>query len=175
MTTVREAFFDVCRQAGMTTWFGNPGSTELRMLRDWPSDFRYVLGLQESSAVGTAAGYAIATGRPALASLHSAGGLGHALGAVFNAYRDRVPLVVLAGQQTRAMLPTQPFLSADEPASFPRPYVKWSRQPESAAAVPAALAEAVLVAGTPPRGPVFLSVPEDDWDEPASPVRLREV
>nr|WP_296069875.1 benzoylformate decarboxylase [uncultured Actinoplanes sp.] len=172
---VREAFLDVCRQAGMTTWFGNPGSTELRMLRDWPADFRYVLGLQESSAVGIAAGYAIATGRPALVSLHSAGGVGHALGAVFNAYRDRVPLVVIAGQQTRAMLPTQPFLSADEPASFPRPYVKWSRQPDSAAAVPTALAEAFLVASTPPRGPVFLSVPEDDWDEPASPVRLREV
>jgi benzoylformate decarboxylase len=159
----------------MTTWFGNPGSTELRMFRDWPADFRYVLGLQESSVVGTAAGYAIATGRPALVSLHSAGGVGHALGAVFNACRDRVPLVVMAGQQTRAMLPTQPFLSADDPADFPKPYVKWSRQPESAAAVPAALAEAFLIAGTPPRGPVFLSVPEDDWDEPAEPLQLREI
>jgi benzoylformate decarboxylase len=173
MTTVREAFLEVCRDAGLTTWFGNPGSTELRMLRDWPADFSYVLGVQEAAAVGTAAGYAIATGRAALVSLHSAGGVGHALGAVFNAYRDRVPLVVIAGQQTRAMLPTQPFLSADEPAAFPRPYVKWSRQPDTAAAVPAALAEAHRVAMTPPRGPVFLSVPEDDWDEPADPVPHR--
>ncbi|MFF2512964.1 hypothetical protein [Streptomyces sp. NPDC058086] len=37
----------------MTTVFGNPGSTELRMFRDWPDDFTYVLGLQESVAVGT--------------------------------------------------------------------------------------------------------------------------
>jgi len=175
MTTVREAFFDVCRQAGMTTWFGNPGSTELRMLRDWPDDFAYVLGLQEASAVGVAAGYAIATGRAQLVSLHSAGGVGHALGAVFNAYRDRVPLVGVAGQQTRAMLPTRPFLSADEPATFPRPYVKWSHQPESAAAVPGALAEAYRVAMLPPRGPVFLSVPEDDWDADAEPVPVRAV
>ncbi|MEU4421495.1 benzoylformate decarboxylase [Actinoplanes sp. NPDC024001] len=175
MTTVREAFFDVCRDAGLTTWFGNPGSTELRMLRDWPDDFDYVLALQEASAVGTAAGYAIATGRPALVSLHSAGGVGHALGAVFNAYRDRVPLVVVAGQQTRAMLPTRPFLSADEPAAFPRPYVKWSHQPERPAAVPTALAEAVRVALAPPRGPVFLSVPEDDWDAAAVPVPHRAV
>jgi len=175
MTDVRAAFLDVCRDAGLTTWFGNPGSTELRMLRDWPADFAYVLAVQEAVAVGTAAGYAIATGRAALVSLHSAGGVGHALGAVFNAYRDRIPLVVVAGQQTRAMLPTQPFLSADEPAAFPRPYVKWSRQPETAAAVPAALAEAHRVAMTPPRGPVFLSVPEDDWDAPADPVPPRAI
>ncbi|MCU7729837.1 benzoylformate decarboxylase [Actinoplanes sp. KI2] len=175
MTTVRVAFFDVCRQAGMTTWFGNPGSTELRMLRDWPTDFRYVLALQEASAVGVAAGYAIGAGRAQLVSLHSAGGVGHALGAMFNAYRDRVPLVVIAGQQTRAMLPTRPFLSADEPAQFPRPYVKWSHQPETAAAVPVALAEAYRVAMLPPRGPVFLSIPEDDWDAPGEPVAVRDI
>jgi benzoylformate decarboxylase len=175
MTTVRTAFLDVCREAGLTTWFGNPGSTELRMLRDWPADFRYVLALQEASAVGMAAGHTIATGRPTLVSLHSAGGLGHGLGSVFNAYRDRVPLVVLGGQQTRAMMPTRPFLSADDPASFPRPYVKWSHQPESAAAVPGALAEACRVALLPPRGPVFLSIPEDDWDAPAEPVVPRVV
>jgi benzoylformate decarboxylase len=110
-----------------------------------------------------------------LVSLHSAGGVGHALGAVFNAYRDRVPLVVIAGQQTRAMLPTRPFLSADEPATFPPPYVKWSHQPESASSVPGALAEAYRVAMMPPRGPVFLSIPEDDWDEPADPVAVRSV
>ena len=109
---VRDGFLEVCRRTGMTTWFGNPGSTELRMFRDWPDDFHYVLGLQESSAVGIAAGYTITTGRPALVSLHSAGGVGHALGAVFNAYRDRVALVIVAGQQTRAMLPTRPFLAA---------------------------------------------------------------
>jgi benzoylformate decarboxylase len=40
MTSVRDSFFEVRRQAGMTTWFGNPGSTELRMPRDWPADFR---------------------------------------------------------------------------------------------------------------------------------------
>ena len=46
MTTVREAVFDMWRARGMTTIFGNPGSTELPMLADFPDDFRYVLGLQ---------------------------------------------------------------------------------------------------------------------------------
>jgi benzoylformate decarboxylase len=175
MTTVREAFFDFARRAGMTTVFGNPGSTELRMFRDFPDDFRYVLALQETIAVAGAAGHAMGTGTAALVSLHSAGGVGHSLGAVFNAYRDRVPLVIIAGQQSRAMLLNRPFLGADEPASFPRPYVKWSRQPERAEDVPAAFAEAWRVAMTHPRGPVFLSVPEDDWDREATPVEFREV
>ncbi|MGW5696536.1 thiamine pyrophosphate-binding protein, partial [Streptomyces asiaticus] len=69
-TTVREAVLALCRATGMTTVFGNPGSTELRMFRDWPEDFRYVLGLHESTAVAMAAGHALGTGRAALVSLH---------------------------------------------------------------------------------------------------------
>ncbi|MDG4865519.1 thiamine pyrophosphate-binding protein, partial [Streptomyces sp. T-3] len=174
-TTVLDSVLRLCRDTGMTTVFGNPGSTELRMFRNWPDDFTYVLGLQESLAVAMAAGHALGTGRAALVSLHSAGGTGHALGAVFNAYRDRVPLVIIAGQQSRALIQLRPFLGADEPAQFPRPYVKFSRQPERAADVPAVLAEAHRIAMTHPRGPVFVSVPEDDWDRPAEPVAPRTV
>ncbi|MEV6840587.1 benzoylformate decarboxylase [Streptomyces sp. NPDC051133] len=174
-TTVRDAVVRFLRDTGMTTVFGNPGSTELRMFRDWPDDFRYVLGLQESVAVGMAAGHALGTRRAAFVSLHSAGGVGHALGAVFNAYRDRVPLVIVAGQQARSLLRLRPFLGADEPALFPRPYVKSARQPERAEDVPAVLAEAYRTAMTHPRGPVFVSVPEDDWDQAAEPVEPRAV
>ncbi|KUN09708.1 thiamine pyrophosphate-binding protein [Streptomyces yokosukanensis] len=174
-TTVRDAVVRLLRETGMTTVFGNPGSTELRMFRDWPEDFTYVLGLQESVAVGMAAGHALGTRRAACVSLHSAGGVGHALGAVFNAFRDRVPLVIVAGQQARSLLQLRPFLGADEPAVFPRPYVKSARQPERAADVPAVLAEAYRIAMTHPRGPVFVSVPEDDWDRPAEPVAPRTV
>ena len=62
---VREAVFDLLRERGMTTIFGNPGSTELPMLTGYPEDFRYVLGLQEIVAVGMADGFAQASGRPA--------------------------------------------------------------------------------------------------------------
>lgn len=173
--TVLDAVVRLLRDTGMTTVFGNPGSTELRMLRDWPDDFTYVLGLQESSAVAMAAGHAVGTRSAAFVSLHSAGGVGHGLGAVFNAYRDRVPLVIVAGQQARSLIQLRPFLGADQPAEFPRPYVKFARQPERAADVPAVLAEAHRIAMTHPRGPVFVSVPEDDWDRPAEPVAPRTV
>ena len=52
MASVREATFDLFRAHGMTTIFGNPGSTELPMLADFPDDFTYVLGLQELVVMG---------------------------------------------------------------------------------------------------------------------------
>ena len=63
--TVRDAFLRLMRELGLDTVFGNPGSTELPMFRDFPDDFRYILGLQESVVVGMADGYAQATRRAA--------------------------------------------------------------------------------------------------------------
>ena len=101
------------RELGMTTIFGNPGSTELPLFRDFPADFRYVLGLQESVVVGMADGYAQATRNAAFVNLHSAAGVGHAMGNIFTAYRNRTPMVITAGQQARSILPFEPFLFAE--------------------------------------------------------------
>ena len=87
-TTVREAVLDLLRSLGSTTIFGNPGSTELPMYRSFPNDFRYVVGLQESVVVGMADGFAQATRRAALVNLHSAAGVGHAMGSIFTAYKN---------------------------------------------------------------------------------------
>jgi benzoylformate decarboxylase len=81
---VRDAFYEVLRAHGITTIFGNPGSNELPLLRDFPDDFRYVLALQEGAAIGMADGFAQATGRPALVNLHSAAGTGNAMGNLTN-------------------------------------------------------------------------------------------
>src|SRR5947209_13984517 len=88
----------------MTTIFGNPGSTELPMLRDFPADFTYVLGLQELVVVGMADGFAQATGRPTHVNLHTAPGVGNAVGGIFNAQANKAPLVITAGQQVRAQV-----------------------------------------------------------------------
>lgn len=176
MKTVRDVTRDLMRQLGLTTVFGNPGTTEIAFLTDWPDDFRYVLGLQESAVVAMADGYAHAARQPVLVNLHSAGGLGHGLGHVFTAFKNRTPLIVLAGQQMRTLLPDDPFLGAKDAAEFPKPYVKWSCEPARAQDVPAALARAFHVATQAPQGPVFLSVPVDDWDQPFDgplPVRPR--
>src|SRR5438046_7391483 len=95
----------------MTTIFGNPGSTELPMLADFPDDFRYVLGLQEAVAVGMADGFAQASGRPTHVNLHTAPGLGNAMGAIFNAQANHSPLLVTAGQQARSLVTLQANLT----------------------------------------------------------------
>ena len=166
--TVRDAVMRLLADFGATTIFGNPGSTELPMFRDLPSDFRYILGLQESVVVGMADGYAQATGRAALVNLHSSAGLGHAMGNLFTAYRNGTPLVVTAGQQARSILPHEPFLYAERATELPRPFVKWAAEPARAEDVPLAIARAFHVAMQAPRGPTFVSIPIDDWERPCA-------
>ena len=163
MTTVREAVFEMWRDRGMTTIFGNPGSTELPMLADFPDDFRYVLGLQEIVAVGMADGFAQASGRPAHVNLHTAPGVGNGMGAIFNAQANKSPLVVTAGQQARELMTLQANLTNRDATRMPHPLVKWSYEPPRAQDVPHALARAAHLAALPPRGPVFVSIPMDDW------------
>jgi len=165
--SVREATFELLREQGMTTMFGNPGSTELPFLADFPAGFRYVLGLQEAVVVGMADGFAQASGRPAFVNLHTAPGVGNAMGAIFNAQANKSPLVITAGQQARAMMTLQANLTNRDAARMPHPLVKWSYEPPRAQDVPHALARAVHAATLPPQGPVFVSIPMDDWEAEA--------
>jgi benzoylformate decarboxylase len=163
MPTVREATFDLFRAHGMTTMFGNPGSTELPMLADFPADFRYVLGLQEAVVVGMADGYAQASGKTTVVNLHTAPGVGNAMGAIFNAQANHSPLLITAGQQARAQITLQANLTNRDATRMPHPLVKWSYEPPRAEDVPLALAHGAHLAGLAPRGPVFVSLPMDDW------------
>jgi benzoylformate decarboxylase len=169
MTTVRDAVFEMWRDRGMTTIFGNPGSTELPMLKDYPDDFRYVLGLQEIVAVGMADGFAQATGRVTHVNLHTAPGVGNGMGAIFNAQANKSPLLVTAGQQARQLMTLQANLTNRDAIRMPHPLVKWSYEPPRAEDVPHALARGAHLASLPPRGPVFVSIPMDDWDADVDP------
>src|ERR1700686_4737771 len=111
MTSVHDVTYDLLRRHGVTTIFGNPGSNELPFLKDFPADFRYFLGLHEGVAMAMADGYAQATGKPALVNLHSAAGIGNGMGALANAWNSHTPLIVTAGQQTRAMVSVEALLT----------------------------------------------------------------
>jgi benzoylformate decarboxylase len=169
MPTVRDAFFDVLRQLKLTTIFGNPGSTEESFLQDLPPDFRYVLALHEASVVAIADGYAQDTGEAVLVNLHTAAGIGNAMGNICTAWHNRTPMIILAGQQTRAMLLLEALLSNLQAVQLPQPYVKWSYETVRPEDAPAALLRAWAAAVQPPAGPVFLSIPMDDFDAPAAP------
>jgi len=174
-TTVKQATFDLLRAFGIRKVFGNPGSTELPFLSDWPDDIDYVLGLQEASVVGMADGYAQATRNAGFVNLHSAAGVGNALGNIYTAHRNQTPLVITAGQQARSILPLQAFLYAERASEFPRPYVKYSVEPARAEDVPAAIARAYYTAMQPPCGPTFVSVPINDWAHPTQAIEARKV
>jgi benzoylformate decarboxylase len=165
--TIHEATYNLLRKLGLTTIFGNPGSTEQPFLKNFPADFEYVLGLQEATAVAMADGFAQATGKPALLNLHTSGGTGNGMGNIMSAFQNKTPLIITAGQQTREMILCEPLLTNRDETILPRPWVKWAYQPVRAQDVPGAIMRAYTVALQPPAGPVYLSIPLDDWDQPA--------
>jgi benzoylformate decarboxylase len=174
--TVHEVTYDLLRKLGLTTVFGNPGSTEQTFLKNFPDDFTYVLGLQEASVLAMADGFAQSTGKPALVNVHTGAGTGNAMGNLVAAYKGNVPLIVTAGQQTREMVLCEPYLTNKDENLLPLPWVKWAYQPARAEDVPAAFMRAYTVALQPPAGPVFLSIPLDDWEKPAlGPAVVRTV
>jgi benzoylformate decarboxylase len=163
---------------GVEYVFGNPGTTELPIidgLQDFPQ-LKYILALQEGSAVAMADGYARATGKPSFVNLHVAGGLANGISMLYNAYRGGTPLILTAGQSDTRMLIEEPLLSGDL-VGMCRLYSKWSCEVRHAADVPVAIRRAFRIASTPPSGPVFLSLPWNVLDEeveldltPASPI-----
>ncbi len=176
MTNVRESTYQLLREIGLTTVFGNPGSTEETFLKDFPSDFTYVLALQEASVMAMADGYAQATGKPALVNVHTVAGTGNAMCNLMTASMNKTPLIVTAGQQTREMLLLDPWLTNVEPNVLPKPWVKWAYQPVRPEDTPGAFMRAYAAAVQPPQGPVYLALPLDDWDKPSGkPVPARTV
>ncbi|TYB59891.1 thiamine pyrophosphate-binding protein [Nonomuraea sp. PA05] len=176
MRTVRDAVFDIFRRYELTTVFANPGSTEVPLLAGLPDDLRFVLALHEGSVVGLAIGWALGRETPALALLHSAAGLGNAVNAITTARENRVPLVIIVGQQDRRHLALEPFL-AGRLDRLAGDYPVRVDQPVRAQDVPGAVLRAFHEATT-SRGPALVVVPMDDWQAPfddetvAAPARL---
>jgi benzoylformate decarboxylase len=164
MTTIRDAAYGLLRRHGMTTVFGNPGSNELLFLKEFPEDFTYVMGLHEGAVLAMADGYAQASGRAPLVSLHSAAGTGTSMGVLANTVQSKSPVVVLSGQQVRSMVGQQIMVASTDATQLPKPLTKLSLEPLSPKDVVRSLAEAIHTANLHPKGPTHLSVPYDDWE-----------
>jgi benzoylformate decarboxylase len=174
----RDLVLEAFRQYGVEYLFGNPGTTELPLmdgLVNYP-EIKYILGLHEDIAVGMAAGYAQATGKPGVVNLHVAPGLAHGLGNIYDAYRAGVPLVVTTGQHDIRLGVQEPALWGDLVA-LAKSCTKWSYQVHRAEELPIVLHRAFKEALTEPMGPVFLSFPVDVmWqDVPLSPLPLTRI
>lgn len=165
--TVASAFLELAHQAGVREIFANPGTTELPLHEALLDDgrFRYVLGLHEVPVVAMADGFSQATRRPTVVNLHTACGLGNALGMIYNASCSETPLIVTAGQQDRRLRGWSPVLSGDL-AAMASGWLKWAYEPSTVSEALDAFDHAFAIAMTPPRGPVFLSLPMDLQLEP---------
>ena len=112
MTTVSRRHVRRLPAVRVTTIFANPGSTEIAFLTGLPDDLEFVLALHEGAVVGIATGYARRRAPGAGQPAHH-GRLGNAVGALATARTNRVPLVVVVGQQDRRHLVYRPFLAGD--------------------------------------------------------------
>lgn len=177
----RYAMMEQLVAEGVTHVFGNPGTTEqafMDALQDYPG-LQYILALQEGIAIGVADGYARASGRPAFVQLHITPGLGNAMGMLYNSYRMNTPMVIYAGNHPQRGDSQEPILHGDL-VSMAKPITKWAVQVQDANEIPLLLRRAFKTAITPPRGPVFISVPANVMDEesevdivPSTPADMR--
>src|SRR5690606_20635979 len=111
----------------------------------------------------------------AFVNLHSAAGVGNAMGNIYTAFKNQTPMVIVAGQQYRALHPFDAYLYSRQVTELPRPYVKFCIEPARAEDVPLAIARAYHTAMQHPRGPVMVSVPADDWEQPCAPLARQAV
>ena len=145
----------------------NPGSS-FRGLHDSLVNYlgndnpRMILCLHEEHAVAIAHGFAKVAGRPMAVALHSNVGLMHASMAIFDAYCDRAPVIMLGATGPLDATARRPWIdwlhSCADQAAMIRPYIKWDDQPGSVPAAVDSMLRAHLLATTPPCGPVYVSL-----------------
>jgi len=124
-----------------------------------------LLCLHEESAVAIAHGYAKVTGKAMAAAVHSNVGLMHATMAIFNAWCDRMPVLVLGATGPVDAAKRRPWIdwihTVRDQGALVRPYTKWDDQPASPAAAREALMRANWIAHTLPKGPVYINLDAD--------------
>lgn len=144
----------------------NPGAS-YRGLHDSLVNFtggdpEVLLCVHEEAAVAIAHGWAKITGRPMAVALHSNVGLMHGSMGIFNAFCDRVPMVVVGATGPVDAARRRPWIewihTAQDQGALVRDFIKWDDQPGSVAAARDALIEGAAIAGTAPRGPVYINV-----------------
>jgi len=169
------AALDVLRARGVRVIFGLPGSTEAALLEALRvrGEVRYVLTLQEGVAVAMADGYARASGGTAVVNLHTTVGTLAGLSQLYNAWRDRVPVVVLASHKDSRVLGRAGFTSLPDTTALVRPLCKWAHQTLRAEQVAEDVERAFQQATSPPSGPAYVLIPEDLLAEPCGPATVR--
>ena len=154
LMTGKQALLDMLKAEHVEYIFGNPGTSEgpiIDLLGDYP-EFRYILALQESVAVGMGEAYARATGKASFVSLHVDSGLANGIALMLDAYNTGTPMVVTsANYDARKITEGKTDL-----ADLVRPVTKWAVELTLPDQIPGAIRRAFNEANSHPRGPVYV-------------------
>lgn len=157
----RDYVFDILKDLGIHYIFGVPGTNEIPIIdgTSYPENgVEYIECLHENIAIGAAMGSARLTGKPGILVVHVTPGIAHSIGNLFNAWRSKMPLVILCCQQQNELVTQEPLLASNL-VDLARQYTKWAHEIRTPEEFPLVLQRAFKEAMAPPNGPVFLSIP----------------
>src|SRR3989304_4679923 len=165
-----QAYLQVAAAHGVEYVFGLPGTSGQEFIGTIADQekIRFVLALHETCVVSMADGHARVTGRPSLAQVSTLPGSANAVGALYDAYRDRSPVVVTSTHVDTRIVGRDSHTEGRDLVELTRQFTKWSCEVHRADRMAEALNRAFKVASSPPKGPVYLSLPSNLLVEPVT-------
>ncbi|MDW6003384.1 thiamine pyrophosphate-binding protein [Vibrio mangrovi] len=167
-----DVIVDLIKAYGIKHVFFNPGAT-IRGLEDsllHDNDITLVLCMHEESAVAMAHGYAKVTGFPAVVLLHANVGLLNATMGIFNAYVDRIPMLIINGLGPTAIEERRPWIdwihTNTSQASITKDYVRWYDQPTTLVSTVQSVERALLLTQAKPSYPTLVAIDSSIQEQP---------
>ncbi|HZH83979.1 MAG TPA: thiamine pyrophosphate-binding protein [Phototrophicaceae bacterium] len=165
-----QAYLEVAAAHGVEYVFGLPGTSGQEFIGTIADQekIRFILALHETCVVSMADGHARVTGHPQLAQVSTLPGSCNAVGALYDAYRDRSPVIVTSTNVDTRIAGRDSHTEGKDLVEMTKQFTKWSAEVHRADRIPEFLNRAFKVAATPPTGPVYLALPSNLLGEPIS-------
>ena len=172
-----QAYLDVAAAHGVDYIFGLPGTSGQEFIGTIADQekIRFILAMHETCVVSMADGHARVTGRPQLAQVSTLPGSANAIGALYDAYRDRSPVIVTSTNVDTRIVGRDSHTEGKDLVEMTKQFTKWSAEVHRADRIPEFLNRAFKVASTPPTGPVYLALPSNLLGETISPPKPEAV
>ena len=163
-----QAYLEVAAYHGVEYVFGLPGTSGQEFIGTIADQekIRFILALHETCVVSMADGHARVTGRPQLAQVSTLPGSCNAVGALYDAYRDRSPVIVTSTNVDTRITGRDSHTEGKDLVEMTKQFTKWSAEVHRADRIPEYLNRAFKVAAAPPSGPVYLALPSNLLGEP---------
>ena len=170
--TASQAYLEVAANHGTEYVFGLPGTSGQEFIGTIADQekVRFILALHDTCVVSMADGYARISGKPTLAQLSTLPGTANSIGALYDAYRDRSPVVLTSTNVDTRIAGRDAHTEGKDLLELSKQFTKWNCEVHRAERIPEILNRAFKVAAAPPTGPVYLSLPSDLLGQPIDAV-----